>query len=48
MKPWVLLDATPLRAQSGLSGIGRPVRDLLDGLHACREGWQHQMRVAAR
>jgi len=46
-RPFVLLDATPLRADSGFRGIGRYVRDLLYGLEATRGEWQGELCVAA-
>jgi glycosyltransferase involved in cell wall biosynthesis len=46
-RPFVLVDATPLRATSGFRGIGRYVRDLLYGLELTRSEWQGEVSVAA-
>jgi glycosyltransferase involved in cell wall biosynthesis len=46
-RPFVLVDATPLRAASGFRGIGRYVRDLLYGLEATRKEWQGEISIAA-
>jgi glycosyltransferase involved in cell wall biosynthesis len=43
----VLIDATPLRADSGLRGIGRYVRDLLHGLAATQDEWSSSLRIEA-
>jgi glycosyltransferase involved in cell wall biosynthesis len=46
-RPLVLIDATPLRADSGFRGIGRYIRDLLYGLAQTRGDWEATIRVAA-
>lgn len=45
--PEVLVDATILRAGSGLYGIGRVTYDLLRGLADLRDEWRGRMRISA-
>ncbi len=45
--PEVLIDATILRAGSGLYGIGRVTYDLLRGLAERRDEWRDRMRISA-
>jgi glycosyltransferase involved in cell wall biosynthesis len=45
--PEVLVDATILRAGSGLYGIGRVTYDLLRGLSDLRDEWRGRMRISA-
>jgi len=45
--PLILIDATPLRADSGRRGIGRYVRELLHGLVETRDDWRRELRVEA-
>lgn len=46
-RPEVLVDATILRAGSGLYGIGRVTYDLLRGLADSRDEWRDRMRISA-